>query len=67
MKVISNIAAPLDLGGNLIRLLPGVNEVDAAAWSQVKDRQVTRGYIDSGELVVIEEPKPEESKGKGGK
>lgn len=67
VKLDLTIPAPLDLGGSLIRLKPGLNDVDAAAWAQVKDSAVTRGYLAAGELVVVEEPKAEDPKGKGGK
>lgn len=54
MRIHSTVMAPLDLGGGLIRLLPGDNEIEPALWAQVADRPVTRGYLDSGELVIVE-------------
>lgn len=67
VKIDLTIPAPLDLGGSLVRLKPGLNDVDPAAWAEVKDSAVTRGYLATGELVVVEEPAPEadEKKGKG--
>jgi len=56
VKLDLTIPAPLDLGGSLICLKPGLNDVDAAAWDQVKDSAVTKGYLAAGELVVVEEP-----------
>lgn len=65
VKIELNIPAPLDLGGSLVRLVPGVNDVDAAAWAAVKDGPVTKGYLAAKEIVVIDEPKAEDPKGKG--
>lgn len=57
MKIRSNVMAPVDLGGGLVRLLPGDNEVDPKAWGKVKDRRVTLAYLESEEIVVLEAPK----------
>lgn len=69
MKIRSNVMAPLDLGGDLLRLLPGDNEVKPEVWAKVKDRRITRALLDSGELVVVEAPKapepPKDDKPKG--
>lgn len=54
MKIRSNVMAPLDLGGDLLRLLPGDNEVKPEVWAKVKDRKVTKALLACGDLVIVE-------------
>lgn len=51
-------AAPRIVGfGGLFRLLPGVNEVDAASWEKVKDSTFSKWYLEQGLVEIIHEPK----------
>ena len=65
--MLINLTIPrlLDLDGTTVRLRPGLNDINPAAWAKVKDDPYTQHHLAAGEIVVVEEPAPEAPKGKG--
>ncbi len=49
-----------------VGLLPGVNQVEAKVWEQVKEHPNVKAHIDEGNLVVMEGPTGDRKKGSGG-
>lgn len=61
MKIINNEARVHHVGG-AITLLPGENEVDAAAWAKVSGLPVVQSYVRRGALIVLGEPQGEKGR-----
>lgn len=70
IKVTLNLLCPVSLCGGAVRLLPGGNEVDPAAWAQVEKHPITRALIEERSLVVEALQAPAQTdggkQGKGG-
>lgn len=59
MPIVKNHRAQI-FGNHLMRLLPGVNEVDAKAWDEFKTSPSIKHFIAEGEIEELDLPNAHE-------